>query len=138
MTSNTHGSRSRSPESSKKRSRLSTDDDGTHSKHKKKEMKGQSKKRKRTQIPSGVEAASVEDPPSFQSFQLDPRVMKAVLNQFEQPTLVQAAAIPLAINGKDIVARAKTGSGKTVAYVLPVVHHILTNSVCSFSAVLTS
>ena len=50
---------------------------------------------------------------SFESFRLDPRLLKAVAKQFEKPTLVQAAAIPLALNGKDIVARAKTGSGKT-------------------------
>jgi ATP-dependent RNA helicase DDX56/DBP9 len=117
---------------------VSTDSDKGNSKHDQNEMKEPSKKRKSTQIQSTVEAASVEDTPSFQSFQLNPRVLKAVLNQFEQPTLVQATAIPLAVSGKDIVARAKTGSGKTIAYVLPVIHHILTNSVRSFLAVLIS
>jgi ATP-dependent RNA helicase DDX56/DBP9 len=74
-------------------------------------------------------AEVVEETPSFDSFQLDPRVLKAVTNQFERPTLVQAAAIPLAINGRDIVARAKTGSGKTAAYVIPLIHHLLAKAV---------
>lgn len=88
------------------------------------------KKRKITKASEeGGKDAAVEDTPLFASFQLDPRLLKAVSNQFEKPTLVQAAAIPLALNGRDIVARAKTGSGKTAAYVIPIIHQILTKSV---------
>lgn len=72
-----------------------------------------------------------EESPSFASFRLDPRLLKAISDNFEKPTLVQSAAIPLALNGRDIVARAKTGSGKTAAYVIPIIHQILTKSVCS-------
>jgi len=94
----------------------------------------QSAKRKR----SNKDEAGGEMTPSFESFRLDPRLLKAVVARFEKPTLVQAAAIPLALNGKDIVARAKTGSGKTAAYVLPLIHKILTDSVSSsFLFVLT-
>lgn len=75
------------------------------------------------------EKTSVDEVASFASFKLDPRLLKAVSNQFEKPTLVQAAAIPLALNGRDIVARAKTGSGKTAAYVIPIINQILTKSV---------
>lgn len=63
--------------------------------------------------------------PSFASFELDARLLKAITKQFEKPTLVQAAAIPVALKGRDIVLRAKTGSGKTLAYVIPIVHQIL-------------
>ena len=42
-----------------------------------------------------------------------------------QPTLIQEKAIPLALEGKDILARARTGSGKTAAYAVPVIQHIL-------------
>src|SRR5271154_3932224 len=73
---------------------------------------------------------SVEETPSFASFGLDSRLLKAISKQFEKPTLVQAAAIPLALNGRDIVARAKTGSGKTLAYVIPIINRILTKMVC--------
>jgi len=99
----------------------------------------QSAKRKRSnKDEAGGEMTPAQDTPSFESFRLDPRLLKAVVARFEKPTLVQAAAIPLALNGKDIVARAKTGSGKTAAYVLPLIHKILTDSVSSsFLFVLT-
>lgn len=62
----------------------------------------------------------------FSSFGLDPRLLKAVKKMgFEHPTLVQAKAIPLALQGKDILARARTGSGKTAAYVLPLLQKLL-------------
>ena len=41
------------------------------------------------------------------------------------PTLIQEKAVPLALEGKDIMARARTGSGKTAAYVIPLVQKIL-------------
>lgn len=67
--------------------------------------------------------------PSFVSFTelaLDPRLVQAIAQQkFEKPTLVQQKAIPLALNGQDLLAKAKTGSGKTAAYVLPVLQAIL-------------
>jgi ATP-dependent RNA helicase DDX56/DBP9 len=75
------------------------------------------------------EKTSVDETASFTPFRLDPRLLKAVSNQYEKPTLVQTAAIPLALNGRDIVARAKTGSGKTAAYVIPIIHQILSKSV---------
>ncbi|KAJ9625786.1 ATP-dependent DNA/RNA helicase [Taxawa tesnikishii (nom. ined.)] len=63
---------------------------------------------------------------SFSSLGLDPRLLQAVTRErFAAPTAVQARAIPVALSGKDILARAKTGSGKTAAYVLPVLHAIL-------------
>ncbi|KAG0636313.1 P-loop containing nucleoside triphosphate hydrolase protein [Tuber brumale] len=63
---------------------------------------------------------------SFAAFGLDPRLLQGMAKQnFSHPTLVQAKAIPLALEGKDILARAKTGSGKTAAYLLPVLQAIL-------------
>ncbi|CUS14199.1 unnamed protein product [Tuber aestivum] len=63
---------------------------------------------------------------SFTAFGLDPRLLQGIAKQdFSHPTLVQAKAIPLALEGKDILARAKTGSGKTAAYLLPVMQAIL-------------
>ncbi|CAG8630858.1 11474_t:CDS:10, partial [Dentiscutata erythropus] len=58
--------------------------------------------------------------------ELDPRISRALSKlNFHKPTLIQAEAIPLALAGKDILARAKTGSGKTAAYCLPVIQKIL-------------
>ena len=42
-----------------------------------------------------------------------------------EPTLIQEKAIPLALEGKDVLARARTGSGKTAAYAIPVIQKIL-------------
>ena len=53
-------------------------------------------------------------------FGLDVRLTKATSKLgFIYPTLVQTKFIPLALAGKDVLARARTGSGKTAAYGLP-------------------
>ncbi|TDL23990.1 ATP-dependent RNA helicase dbp9 [Rickenella mellea] len=65
---------------------------------------------------------------SFSSFSnvLDSRILRALADMgFARPTLVQSKAIPLALEGRDILARARTGSGKTAAYCIPVVQKIL-------------
>ncbi|MCS0787739.1 DEAD/DEAH box helicase [Cytobacillus firmus] len=43
---------------------------------------------------------------------------------FAQPTTVQAEAVPLALEGRDIIAESPTGTGKTLAYLLPVLENI--------------
>lgn len=59
-------------------------------------------------------------------FGLDRRLTKAVAKlQFVHATLVQAHCIPLAMQGKDLLVRARTGSGKTAAFALPLLHKIL-------------
>ena len=49
--------------------------------------------------------------------------------RYRAPTPVQARAIPLVLAGKDVVARAHTGSGKTAAYLLPAIHKIMQSDV---------
>jgi len=46
---------------------------------------------------------------------------------FEQPSPVQEQVIPIALEGKDLIACAQTGTGKTAAYLLPLMHHLCTN-----------
>ncbi len=46
-------------------------------------------------------------------------------NEFVVPTPVQAAATPLALAGKDVLATAQTGTGKTLAFLIPVIEHLL-------------
>ncbi|BFZ58685.1 ATP-dependent DNA/RNA helicase [Savitreella phatthalungensis] len=66
---------------------------------------------------------------SFDDFALDARLLRAISTlRFKTPTPVQAEAIPLILSGKDVLARAKTGSGKTAAYLIPVVQKLLTRS----------
>ncbi|KAI9672778.1 MAG: ATP-dependent DNA/RNA helicase [Alyxoria varia] len=63
---------------------------------------------------------------SFTDFGLDHRLVQATAKErYANPTLVQTKAIPLVLQGKDVLARAKTGSGKTAAYVLPILHRVL-------------
>ena len=44
---------------------------------------------------------------------------------FSRPTAIQADAIPLAMKGHDLLACAMTGSGKTAAFLLPILHHLI-------------
>ena len=47
--------------------------------------------------------------------------------KFVTPTPVQAAAIPVALDGKDVMATAQTGTGKTLAFLIPVIEQLLKN-----------
>jgi ATP-dependent RNA helicase RhlE len=47
--------------------------------------------------------------------------------KFEIPTPVQAAAIPQALDGKDVLATAQTGTGKTLAFLIPIIEQLLKN-----------
>ncbi|RFU30627.1 hypothetical protein B7463_g5729, partial [Scytalidium lignicola] len=63
---------------------------------------------------------------AFSDLGLNPLLLQAITKQnFKNPTLVQIEAIPLALAGRDLLVRAKTGSGKTAAYLLPILHSIL-------------
>lgn len=69
-----------------------------------------------------------QDSVSFNSMNLDDRILKGISKQgWPSPTPVQSKVIPLVLEGKDIVARAKTGSGKTAAYLIPVAQKIIEN-----------
>ena len=62
----------------------------------------------------------------FSQFALHERLLKAVTElNFTEPTPVQLAAIPPALEGRDLRVTAQTGSGKTAAFVLPLLHRLL-------------
>jgi ATP-dependent RNA helicase RhlE len=62
----------------------------------------------------------------FSSLKLDAALLRAVKELgFARPTPIQADAIPHALAGKDLLACASTGSGKTAAFLLPILHHLL-------------
>jgi superfamily II DNA/RNA helicase len=62
---------------------------------------------------------------SFQDLGLSPKLLSALIESgFEQPTPVQAAAIPQALAGQDLMVSAQTGSGKTAAFMLPALNRI--------------
>ncbi|KAL8998666.1 MAG: hypothetical protein Q9169_002327 [Polycauliona sp. 2 TL-2023] len=73
-----------------------------------------------------VTSKKIHTEPPFESFGLDTRLLQAVVKEgFSTPTSVQSKVIPLALEGKDVLVRAKTGSGKTAAYLLPILESIL-------------
>ncbi|HEY3342527.1 MAG TPA: DEAD/DEAH box helicase [Anaerolineae bacterium] len=66
----------------------------------------------------------------FTDFALDARLLRAVKTAgYEAPTPIQDKTVPLGLEGKDIVGTAQTGTGKTAAFVLPILQHLLANPV---------
>lgn len=61
---------------------------------------------------------------------LDRRVSKAITSTLalERPTLVQSRGIPVALQGRDLLCRARTGSGKTLCYGVPLVQRLLADA----------
>ncbi|MCL5668693.1 MAG: DEAD/DEAH box helicase [Gammaproteobacteria bacterium] len=64
---------------------------------------------------------------SFQSLNLDARLLRAIeASGYTTPTEIQSQAIPAALAGRDLMASAQTGTGKTAAFVLPALQRLLT------------
>ena len=69
--------------------------------------------------------ASTNPGPAFSSLSLPPAVIENLQRLgYERMTPIQAAALPLALAGKDLIAQAKTGSGKTAAFALPLLANL--------------
>ncbi|XP_077256778.1 ATP-dependent RNA helicase DDX42 [Temnothorax americanus] len=63
---------------------------------------------------------------SFGHFGFDEALIKTIRkNEYTQPTPIQAQAVPAALSGRDIIGIAKTGSGKTAAFIWPMLVHIM-------------
>jgi superfamily II DNA/RNA helicase len=66
---------------------------------------------------------------SFENLCLDPSLLRAVSAcGFTDPTEIQRQAIPVALEGRDLMASAQTGTGKTAAFVLPALQRLLAPS----------
>ncbi|KAG0699698.1 putative ATP-dependent RNA helicase DDX56 [Chionoecetes opilio] len=62
----------------------------------------------------------------FHEMGLDDRILEAIARLgWKEPTLIQEKAVPYMLEGKDLLARARTGSGKTGAFVIPAIQKIL-------------
>ena len=65
---------------------------------------------------------------SFESFPLDPRVHAGILAAgYTEPTPIQQQAIPPILAGHDLLGIAQTGTGKTAAFILPILQRLLAN-----------
>jgi ATP-dependent RNA helicase RhlE len=67
---------------------------------------------------------------SFQDFGLADPISRALTEEnYVTPTPIQAQTIPIAITGRDVIGIAQTGTGKTAAFALPILHRILENRI---------
>jgi len=63
---------------------------------------------------------------NFEQFNLDSRLMQGIkVAGYETATPIQEAAIPAAVRGRDIIGTAQTGTGKTAAFVLPILNRLI-------------
>ena len=71
---------------------------------------------------------------TFDSLGLSADLLKTVIEEgYTEPTPVQAAAIPLVLAGRDVLAAAQTGTGKTAAFTLPILDRLRPHANTSFS-----
>ena len=63
---------------------------------------------------------------AFNDFGLVEPITRALRDEkYETPTPIQAQTVPLALSGRDVIGIAQTGTGKTAAFALPILHHIV-------------
>lgn len=74
---------------------------------------------------------------TFDDFGLDADLLDGLDTMgFREPTPIQEQAIPIVLDNKDLIACAQTGTGKTAAYLLPVLHKIITTPVCQLNTLI--
>ena len=62
---------------------------------------------------------------TFEDLNLDKKILSALKDMgFEEPSPIQKGAIPLALEGDDIIGQAQTGTGKTAAFGIPIIQSI--------------
>lgn len=71
----------------------------------------------------------IKKPLNFTNFGFDSRLMEGIdASGYEEATPVQQQVIPHILSGKDIIASAQTGTGKTAAFLLPIINKIITSA----------
>lgn len=62
----------------------------------------------------------------FEDIKLNPKLLKSVKElNYTKPTAIQGKAIPFILEGNDVLGSAQTGTGKTAAFSLPILHHLI-------------
>ena len=70
----------------------------------------------------------------FDHFGLDPRIVAAVKSMgYSTPTPIQSKAIPIVMQGRDVMGAAQTGTGKTAGFALPIINRLLPQASASMS-----
>ncbi len=79
-------------------------------------------------------AAAAEPLPRFEDFGLAPPILQALAEQgYTTPTPIQAQAIPVVMQGRDVMGAAQTGTGKTAGFSLPIIQQLLPHASASAS-----
>ena len=79
-----------------------------------------------SQEPGAGQAAVSPPAVTFSDFGLDPSIVRAVTEMgYRDPTPIQVQAIPVVMQGKDVMGAAQTGTGKTAGFALPIIHALL-------------
>src|SRR5262249_6632160 len=85
-----------------------------------------------------LENAVIEPAAGFQKLGLSPSSLAAIAHvNYQTPSPIQAAFIPKAVSGADCIGQARTGTGKTAAFVLPILERIDPDSPLVQAIVLT-
>ncbi|KAK3085997.1 hypothetical protein FSP39_011961 [Pinctada imbricata] len=93
-------------------------------KKRKKEDSDEEEEKEKIEFSESIDA--VDENISFQDMNVSRPLMKGLSHMnFDKPTPIQSATIPVALLGKDLCACAVTGSGKTVAFMLPILERLL-------------
>jgi ATP-dependent RNA helicase RhlE len=85
--------------------------------------------REETPVAVGVPVVPADN--EFRALGLSDSIVAAVLAKgYESPTPIQRQAIPIVIEGRDLLGTAQTGTGKTAAFALPVLHRLALHGAC--------
>ncbi len=83
-----------------------------------------------TATPADLTVGTENSPSAFDRLGLAPELLRAIKDQgYTQPTPIQAQAIPIVLQGKDVMAGAQTGTGKTAGFTLPLLQRLLDNPI---------
>src|SRR4030095_5443178 len=84
--------------------------------------------------PTRRQSTTLSDYHDFDHFGLDPRIVAAVKAMgYTTPTPIQSKAIPVVMQGKDVMGAAQTGTGKTAGFALPIIQRLLPQANTSMS-----
>src|SRR5438093_434767 len=98
------------------------------------DVEGSGRETTTTLRPAVSRAASLRSQMTFDTLGLSADLLRTVAEEgYEQPTPVQAKAIPLVLDGRDVLAAAQTGTGKTAAFTLPILDRLRSHANTSFS-----
>lgn len=81
---------------------------------------------KKVEVDSAVEQVTYDIKHKFTDFAFDPRLQKNISSKgYISPTPIQDQSIPYVLEGRDVIGLANTGTGKTAAFLLPMINKIL-------------